>query len=234
MRIIGWNPLSLSAVYRQTEISQALTNYSLVLLAGTQLRQDDGSPITKTKMEEHLAVHSGWKKGGRFTNKSAGVSIWIGKDVKETDIKQIETPPPELGGRGMMMRIKTQRYDYTALVLYHPPKTATPRDLPRYKQTVQKLNKWANGVLKDTPSRSTPIVYVDLNDGLEQGCRRVPVWKHHGRSRQIVPKHARRLRDDGGQHPLRHGTHVLEPAGHNIDNRLPLYPAGGTTEGSDV
>ncbi len=131
MRIIGWNPLSLAAAYRQVEISRTMVKYGIILLAGTQLRQGEDSPITKCQLDEHLAINAGWKRGGKFTNKAAGVSVWIGNGITEAEIKLIETPPPDLGGRGMAVRIKTRQFDVTALVLYHPPKTTTPRDMPR-------------------------------------------------------------------------------------------------------
>ncbi len=93
--------------------------------------------------------------------------MWIGKDIAEAEVKLIETPSHDLGGRGIAMRIKTKQFDLTAIVLYFPPKTSTPKDMPRYRQTVHKLSQWSSGILKAIPARSTPIIYADVNDGLE-------------------------------------------------------------------
>ncbi len=102
-----------------------------------------------------------------MTNKSAGVAIWIGQGINETDVKLIQVPPLALAGRGLAMRIKTRQFDLMAMVLHYPPKTQLPREMNRYKQTVRQLSSWSSDVLKMLPSRCTPIIYADVNDDLE-------------------------------------------------------------------
>ena len=166
MRIIGWNPLSLTSAYRQIEVSNVLSKYGIIMMAGTQQRRDD-CPVSTYRIGAYTAYSAGWRRG-KFTNKSAGVTIWTGEGIADTNVKWIETPPDELAGRGLALRIRTQRYDVSPMVLYYPPRTGGRHEESRYKETTMRLTRWASKVISRVPARSTPVIYADINDELEQ------------------------------------------------------------------
>eukprot|EP00959_Pyramimonas_sp_CCMP1952_P397247 8323444-Pyramimonas_sp.AAC.1 len=57
-------------------------------------------------------------------------------------------------------------YDFTFLGLYFPPRVKTKAEAPKYDRCVRDLHDWAAQILGKTPSRSIPILCMDLNDGM--------------------------------------------------------------------
>ena len=120
MRIVVYNPLTLRSPYRANDISEAMPTADIVLLAGTQIREDctDVGSVRKERLENHVALHWGYGRG-RHTNKSTGVSVllrsnWLGFD----DIASISVAPAALRGRAGTVRLVTRVLDVTIMPCY--------------------------------------------------------------------------------------------------------------------
>ena len=124
---------------------------------------------------------------GKLATKAAGAAVWFGRDFEADHGRRIATPPAELNGRGLDLRVKTPKGDFLAMVQYYPPKVTQPKDFTKYRATVKQLTTWASGILKVVPSRRTPTLYANVNHDTEEHSvdldGRLPCRPQHGRCR---------------------------------------------------
>eukprot|EP00959_Pyramimonas_sp_CCMP1952_P111568 2333553-Pyramimonas_sp.AAC.1 len=52
------------------------------------------------------------------------------------------------------------------MALYFPPRSRDPREQNQLTTAVNKVHDFAHHVMSCLPSRTTPIIAMDLNDGL--------------------------------------------------------------------
>ncbi|CAK0812178.1 unnamed protein product, partial [Prorocentrum cordatum] len=157
MRVVSYNPLTLCRRLRAEEISQELERYDVVALQGTQLKWSGGGDVSKQTLPNHDALHWGWGRGVH-TNKACGVSILFKKGFK---VLKLLAPPPALRGRGGGARLRRGALDILVLALYFPV-----RGLAVQRAAADALFTWTQRCLMDTPTRCTPLLCADLNDGL--------------------------------------------------------------------
>jgi hypothetical protein len=163
MRLIAWNPQNFSSVQRREAISNELANIYVCILPGTMNRGYDND-VKIFDLPEHIEFRFGWQPG-KYTNKSAGISILLSKRVfSRQDIRTCSTPCKDLLGRGGKVRVKNKKFDLTIIGAYFPPKGCGGSN--NYSKAVHKLTDELEKWCSDIPSRSTPLMFADLNDHL--------------------------------------------------------------------
>ena len=100
------------------------------------------------------------------TNKSVGNAILLSKKFFALDqIMDVKTTSGEIAGRGLFVRIRAGRIDYSIICAYFPPgRHSSGAERNVYLRQVAALNKWIFQTLNATPARSTPLIFTDLND----------------------------------------------------------------------
>lgn len=177
--IIHFNPLSMDA-WRAEEISREFSKADVVVLTGTQRRAwHDKQKVTVQSLENHSELSFGWSRG-QFTNRSAGISIMVGRRFGRASVRKVLEPPRSLTGRGAAVRLVAAKVDLLVVALYYPPRTGD------HMRTAEALTEWAHAVTASVGFRTCPIVCTDLNDGF--GLRRDTTgrWK---RVRECDPEH---------------------------------------------
>ena len=113
----------------------------------------------------------GWSKG-KLTNKATGVQIRLNRTwFNFRHQKRVYTPPKSILGRAGAVRVKKGgKFDWLFVSLYYPPKPRNAQEVPKYKKTVDAINKWLLELLQSLPSRTTVAIGADVNNdfGLPQ------------------------------------------------------------------
>lgn len=168
VRVLQWNPHSITAPYRAEEVSQQFAGVPFVLLAGTQRRAWDQVSHSVQRLPAHTAIHFGWRSKQRNSNKSAGCSIFIQHRVKDKHITQITAPPPSMAGRGGAVTVQQGVLQVRLIVAYSPP--VDHQRLLEWTRKVREVMEWIEQQVAATLHRVTPVVGLDLNSdlGLDQ------------------------------------------------------------------
>ena len=106
-----YNPLTLARVDRAEEISSACPNMDVVILVGTQLKDDpdEAEGYCKRILTQHMHFEFGWA-AGHASNKSAGISILLRKDtLARGTITEIQVPAKSSGLRGRFAAIRVRK-----------------------------------------------------------------------------------------------------------------------------
>ena len=167
LRVLGWNP-QWATGGRLQEISLSTMNMDFALLAGTQNVSRESAEVKK---KSGRVVLEAAVQRGLFTNRSASVSILMGKGFTEKHVHRVFASPPEIWGRCLAARVRRGLLDVCVGVLYFPPQPHSRGARPRYTSTVEKLVQWWRSCMDQLPARCVPIFFADLNDGL--GCRKI-------------------------------------------------------------
>ena len=163
MRLALCNPLSLVSCYRMHEVSQQLAGVDVVVLPGTRIRAHDDRGVIKQSLDRHTALHAGWCRG-QHTNRSAGVTILVGRRFRERSIVEVTTPPKQLSGRGLAIRIRSGCLDVKIIGVYVPPYAGGAKKLQAHRACVEMLAAWVEKELSRTPCRCAPFLMMDMND----------------------------------------------------------------------
>ena len=101
------------------------------------------------------------------------------------------------------------------IVAHSPPAPWDRGQLPMWRSTVSKLAAWVRKEVVSTPSRFTPLLFMDLNDKFQQG----PTGD------EVVGPFPTGNEGEAGKiyHKLLHETHMTAANTH--------YPTGATYEG---
>ena len=77
-QVLVYNPLTVTTGYRDTEISEPTRNFDLVLLPGTQRRQNvQLGRYTTYRFRAHEEISFGWSRGSHTNKLAGGVNpIW--------------------------------------------------------------------------------------------------------------------------------------------------------------
>ena len=197
LAITLYNPLAATEELRLQEISHEFKKHDVVALIGSHTKAYEA--IVKQRLIHHTAYKWGWSRG-RWTNRAAGITIMLGKQWKEASVVRLWVPPAGLAGRGAAMRIRQGKLDLTILALYFPPRAGGV-----YKQCVERVMDFAQSVMRELPGRTTPVVLMDLNDGMGKevvggferpipstavgdACRSVEHWAGHS-MREFAEEH---------------------------------------------
>jgi hypothetical protein len=142
IRIMGYNPLNASREERRTDIAAEASNFDVIMMAGTGRRANKGEEIHKGKAHRFTTIDAGWQHG-QFTNKACGSAIWLGSMFQEKHIVTTDATEGKIRGRGLMVRVKIHKQDYTFMVMYYPPRPHGAKQREHYLKTVDLLTKWA-------------------------------------------------------------------------------------------
>lgn len=166
MRIVLWNPLSLCQVWRQSELAHHFRGVQAIICPGTQLRASEAHEVRQATEDGFLGLH--WGAGrGRWVNKSCGISMYFdATKFKPKNVARVYPVPAELQGRVAVVRMKSPWYDLVFVGAYMPPRPTAAAEQARYRTTVDKVLKFVGTVLSESRYRSTPVLGLDLNDGV--------------------------------------------------------------------
>jgi len=165
LKALLYNPLSLCRSGRVEEISTLAAGYGIILCPGTQLRAVD---VDVCKSREYAHHTSQWGYGrGPYTNRSCGIHMFF-KTRRFKVEHQVRVPPVPKGCQGRLgaCRLRSGMCDLQVICGYYPPRPLAARLMPAYEKTVGAIDRWIRAVLSATPARCTPLLGVDLNDGL--------------------------------------------------------------------
>eukprot|EP00959_Pyramimonas_sp_CCMP1952_P023214 488400-Pyramimonas_sp.AAC.1 len=163
-RFVQFNPLAASSNSRLEDIASTFRAVDAVGLIGTQLRMRD-LVVQRRIISGRILVERGWERRP-FSNKSCGVSLLLHKRFKDQHVRAIRSGPEALAGRCLAVRVQTAQEDITFLLAYFPPRTSEIAKQSVYRSTVERLLQWIQTELSACPSRSVPVLMLDLNDGM--------------------------------------------------------------------
>eukprot|EP00959_Pyramimonas_sp_CCMP1952_P455727 9472008-Pyramimonas_sp.AAC.1 len=164
LRILAFNPMFATGP-RMSELLQATHGADALLLAGTRETCRRGGGVLRRRLEGRLIIESVYQKAP-LSNSSTGCAVCLGRAYREKDIVQTWAAPVQCAGRGVAVRVKRGAQDLVLGSLYFPPQPSKKGQAGSYYATVQALIRWWNDVLNSLPSRTLPIFYSDLNDGM--------------------------------------------------------------------
>ena len=118
----------------------------------------------------------GWRRG-RFTNKSSGVSIQLGRMLNERHVRAVISPEESLQiqGRVGAIRVVTPRADLLLAAVYLPPRSCT---LDYRRAVCMRVLSFLAKTVRRMPSTTQVIIGGDLNmefkcgsyDGIGEHC----------------------------------------------------------------
>ena len=105
-----YNPQSATAPERLDTISSEFKKVDVIGLIGTgQWCNNYEGPVSRVPRAHHLEVSFLWKKS-RFTNKSTGISVMLGRRFRDL-IVRVWTHPGHLAGRVAAARCRSRGFD---------------------------------------------------------------------------------------------------------------------------
>ena len=137
-------------------------------MPGTRRKAPFGRRFYIERLPYHAAYHFGYTKG-RHTKRSAGITLLLGKRFREKNVVAVTYPPEELGGRGGALRVRHGPTDFKLIGGYVPPFSGSASHYPQWQTTVRKTTNWMWDEVQRIPTRCTPFLFLDLNDGLGLG-----------------------------------------------------------------
>lgn len=161
LRVFGYNPLSASCDDRLTDILQETTNFNITLLASTCIP----ATLDAIPRGEGRCFSAGYRNS-KFSNKSCGTLIALGKRFNRAKIFDPQLAPQSIAGRGIAVRTVAKFGDFCPIAAYYPPVPWDAKLHAQYRATCTEVTKWIAGVLDRLPAGCTPILYTDLNDGM--------------------------------------------------------------------
>eukprot|EP00959_Pyramimonas_sp_CCMP1952_P006431 134581-Pyramimonas_sp.AAC.1 len=139
LTIGSYNPMQSASLDRLTDIADCTKNFDGIALIGTRSKATRGTTLRKRQVGNRVVIEAGWTT---------------------------ECTPSLIGGRGLLCRARSGRYDVTIIALYFPPKPKYSHEWTRYRRTVNELIAWLAPRLASLPQRTTPFVCADVNDGM--------------------------------------------------------------------
>ena len=167
--VCGYNPLALNSDDRTLDVMEETCNFDAILIAGTCRKHVFGGVPTRSHKGATM-FSSGFVKS-KTSNASCGTAVIVGKKLAKCRVHPIVEAPPPIAGRGMSVRVSSRWADFSFIVGYFPPAPGRSDQMCQYRSTCRSVCDFLHSILLKTPGCSTPIIYVDLNDGM--GIRKV-------------------------------------------------------------
>ena len=178
-QVLVYNPLTVTTGYRDTEISELTRNFDLVLLPGTQRRQNvQLVRYTTYRFKAHEEISFGWSRGGH-TNKSAGASILYGRRLRQGHLARIfdDVVPASIAGRIAAARFVSGTHDILAAVLYFAPWDGRNKSWAAYVQIGDHIIDTLDKIIGSVGVRCMPLIGVDMNDGFGMQDQGNGIWQ---------------------------------------------------------
>ncbi|MFM7990370.1 MAG: hypothetical protein ACKPKO_64745, partial [Candidatus Fonsibacter sp.] len=99
-------------------------------------------------------------------NRAAGVGILLHREFKERDMRRTWAAAGIVEGRGLAARVKRATFDICPVALYFPVQPSRADQQAPYRAAVKGLTVWLEGIVNSLPKRCTPIICVDLHNGM--------------------------------------------------------------------
>ena len=155
----SYNCQACPTMPRAKIILQTLSGHITALQGtGRKLPLHQESPYVAVNVENYLFYDWGYTNARHSTIRSRVAIAVNTKLFPEEFFKEAVQPPPELQGRGGVVRYtRPQNYDVAPMSLY-----LSPTDFRGH----EKLVAWARGYINALPARCTPFVFADANDDM--------------------------------------------------------------------
>ena len=169
LSIAQYNPMQANTVDRINHIAYHMQGFDVTILIGTKvphakyLKDDFSSRKTDCGS---LVLDAGYGSGC-FTNKHAGISFILNnRHLRCDNLVDKGALRGEAKGREAFLRFKALGSDFAFIGAYYPPKPNTKSAFPVYKKTCKKITDWLRETIGNLPATCTPVIAVDLNDGM--------------------------------------------------------------------
>lgn len=193
--LLSWNPKSANNDDRVREIldyAHSQHRADILTLQGTCRRNDDAQRAVRVHQHEKYVEYVwGWQRG-KFSNKSAGVSIFVGRRWQGA-VRRTFPAPQRLAGRVGALRLRDAAGDYLVVSVYCPPRV---EQCETYQAALREIFKWVEELLQECGRRTTPIWATDLNDQLGLVCTAGGEWQHDEDA--VVGPHAHGRQHEAG------------------------------------
>lgn len=162
LKVCGFNPLD-SIGDRALDISEGLWNQDIVILAGTQQRAGSTTDTRYVHHPHHGEVRFGWNHG-KFTNKSAGISIYL-REKRFGNIVVLDRlfyTFSSIMGRVGGVRIRSNPA-VTICGFDFEPRPRTAADVPKYEEGCAEIYEWFCKRVLPFASKGLFIAHGDIN-----------------------------------------------------------------------
>ena len=150
-----WNPGSWQWPFRVEEVGKALQS-DIVICPGTQMRSY-GVELKKQVLDDYVVLLVGYGRGP-FTNKSAGMALYLRKKLfPENSLEEVNLPRKTMAGRGLSVRLRSQGFDFKVISTYFQPFAGSSKNSKVWLKGVQALLGFVKDELAQTPKRCNPI-----------------------------------------------------------------------------
>ena len=167
LRCITYNSGSTVQPGRIHSISKELDRVKLVALQGTRIRRKPmESDHNFFHTDDHIIVTFGYGRGS-YTNRSCGLTFLLNRRLfKRNDILKVFPVPNDLQGRCAALFIKLGSAQILLINAYFAPPFSQSTTI--YKGCVDRIIAWMKRTLRTCKPITTPIICMDLNDGMQQ------------------------------------------------------------------
>ena len=231
LSIAQYNPMQANTIDRINHIAYHMQGFDIAILIGTKVPhakylKDDFS--TRKTDCGSLVLDAGYGSGC-FTNKHAGISFILNnRHLRCDNLVDKGTLKGEAKGRAAFLRFKAIGSDFALIGAYYPPKPNTKSAVSVYTKTCEKITDWLRETIGNLPATCTPIIAVDLNDGIGKTKNGREIKYNHT---TVIEAHASRLEkiSDGAGSSFRRLCEVLDLTAHtaNADHRNTWYSGDG-------
>ena len=169
LSIAQYNPMQANTVDRINHIAYHMRGFDITILIGTKVPhakylKDDFS--TRKTDCGSLVLDAGYGSGC-FTNKHTGISFILNnRSLRCDNLVDKGALKGEAKGRAAYLRFKARGGDFAIIGAYYPPKPGSKNSVSIYKKSCERITDWLGEVISNLPADCTPLIAVDLNDGM--------------------------------------------------------------------
>ena len=161
-----YNPLSVKQSYRREDISCHLKGIDIIAVPGTAQRHSAivPTPYIVGRFPHHIRWSWGFGLAAAYSNKSAGIDIFIRKrSFNKRNITRVWSPPKSMQGRAGAVRIQNGGTDICFIAGYIPPFKGPARKKAAFLQLLHIFFSWTYDIVAAMPNRCLPIIAMDGN-----------------------------------------------------------------------
>ena len=122
LRVAQYNPLAASTYDRMEDILGEIKTVDMFGLVGTQRSMARGvDELDRQWISGRLCLHERWRDA-IFSNRSVGVTLVLGKSMREQHVVKVVRSRPELRGIFLAVRLRSTGFDLMPILMYFPPR----------------------------------------------------------------------------------------------------------------
>ena len=168
LNVAQLNPMHASSQDRLDTIAFHMKDFDIVTLIGTKYKHQPylQESLSRRRAGDSTMLDAGHGKG-RYTNSHAGIGFLINnRTLKESNLVEKGAITGEARGRAAYVRFKVRGGDFAFLGAYFPPKPSVKSEHSKYLKTCELVANYLAEVIGKLPNGCTPLISVDLNDGI--------------------------------------------------------------------